>query len=85
MNKLKAFWASLPHQVQAAIIFGGSATLESVGHAISNGKLPQTWPDFQRFIIGALTTGATAAWAFYRVPNRAVPPTPPQPAMPYQP
>lgn len=83
LNKLKALWASLPHQVQAAIIFGGSAALESVGHAISEGALPSTLPEFKHFALGALTTGATAAWAFYRIPNpngKALPPQmPPDP------
>jgi len=82
MNKLKAFWSSLPHQVQAAIIFGGSAALESVGHAISEGAIPSTPPELKHFALGALTTGATAAWAFYRLPNRPALPVPLPPDVP---
>lgn len=69
MNKLKAFWASLPHQLQAAIMFGGSAVLEAVVHAISEGKIPSTLPEFKHFIGSALATGVAAAYAFYRLPN----------------
>lgn len=77
-QKLLAFWASLPHQVQAALIFGGSALAESVGHAIAEGNIPTTLPELKHFVGTAVVTGAAAAWAFYRTPNKpAAPQLPP--------
>lgn len=76
MNKLKVLWASLlaiwaglDHHVQAALIFGGSAALESIGHAVSEGQFPSTLLELKHFALGAATTGGTAAWAFYQIPN----------------
>lgn len=69
IKKLKDLWASLPHQVQAALIFGGSATMESIAHAISEGKIPMGATEIEHFLYGAIVTGTTAAWAFYRMPN----------------
>ena len=69
MNKLKLFWASLPHQVQAAIIVGASATGEFAEHVIEMGQLPHSLADAKHLAGRALAAGAVAAWAFYRLPN----------------
>ena len=69
MNQLKAFWASLPHQLQAAIIVGASAMGEFIEHIIEMGQFPHSWLDAKHLIGRALMAGAVAAWAFYRLPN----------------
>lgn len=69
MNKLKQFWNSLPHQLQAAIIVGASATGEFVEHLIEMGQLPHTAADAKHLAGRALAAGAIAAWAFYRTPS----------------
>lgn len=69
MNKLKAFWASLPHQAQAAIIVGASATGEFIEHIVEMGQFPHSLADAKHLAGRALAAGLVAAWAFYRLPN----------------
>lgn len=73
MNKLKVFWSSLPHQAQAAILFGASAMVEALGHSVEEGKWPSTLPEVKHLLVSAVTTGAAAAWVFYRKPNLPTP------------
>jgi len=72
--KLKAIWASLPHQVQAAVIVGASAAGESIEHVIEMGQLPHTWLDAKHLVGRAAAAGMVSAWAFYRMPNGKNPP-----------
>lgn len=69
MNKLKAFWASLPHQLQAAMISGAAAGIETIAHVIEEGQVPSDWPGVKHLLGSALVTAATTAYAFYRLPN----------------
>jgi hypothetical protein len=68
-QKLKAFWSSLPHQVQAAVIVGASAFGESIEHVIEIGQLPHSLLDAKHLLGRAFVAAVVAAWAFYRLPN----------------
>jgi hypothetical protein len=70
IQKLKTFWSSLPHQVQAAIVVGVSASGETLAHVIEEGQIPHTWAAAEHLLSSAVVTGFLAAWAFYRLPNR---------------
>jgi hypothetical protein len=80
INKLKAIWSSLPHRLQAAILFGASAAVEAIAHVIEEGQIPSTLPAIKHLLGSALVTGAAAAYAFYRLPNRT--PAPVVPSLP---
>jgi hypothetical protein len=70
-QKLKLLWASLPHQIQAALIAGGAASGESIAHMIEEGQIPHDWPGVKHVLSSALVTGVAAAYAFYRLPSGA--------------
>lgn len=64
INKIKVFWASLPHGLQAAIVTFGTAAGVSLLDAYSEGKFSK------HDIILAVTSGFAALRAFYMVPNK---------------
>ena len=77
MNKIKAFWGSLPHELQTAVIIGLSAAGETLEHVIEMGHFPSDWPGVKHLIGRTIAAGLIAAWAFYRKPNLNQAPQPP--------
>jgi hypothetical protein len=79
----KALWASLPHQAQAAIILFGTAagtTLAKELQARIMGTLSFSVSSLEHDLGMAITAGFIAVRAFYCLPNRDTPPTPPTPS-----
>jgi hypothetical protein len=79
MNKLvakaKAFWASLPHQVQAVIVVFATAagtTLAKELQALAFGTLSFSVSSLQHDVGMAFTAGFIAAKAFYMLPSNRV-------------
>lgn len=73
MNKLKAFWASLPHQVQAGVILFGTVagtTLAKEVQAQIAGTLSFSVSSLEHDLGMAITAGFIAVRAFYCIPNR---------------
>jgi hypothetical protein len=74
MNALKAFWASLPHQVQATIVVFATAAGVTVLQNAAKGTICTTWSCFTQHIGAAVSAGAAALLAFYMKPNNGAPP-----------
>lgn len=77
MNKLiqslKAFWASLPHQVQAGVVIFASAAGTVLGkelQGLSFGSPSFTWLCLRHDFGAASVAGFIALRAFYMFPNR---------------
>jgi len=84
IHKLKAFWASLPHQKQALVVTFASAAGLSLAHAFEDagGIACLTWGCFghilalvfsPHMLLTAILAGAGALKVFYMLPNRAAP------------
>jgi hypothetical protein len=74
----KAFWASLPHQVQAAIIVFATVAGTTLGkefQALAFGTANFTRSSLQHDVWAALVAGAFAAKAFYMTPSKNLDPT----------
>jgi hypothetical protein len=71
IQKLKLFWASLPHQVQAAIVTFGTAAGVTIAHAIEDGTMPSNWPAIKHLLATAVVSGVAALRLFYMLPNRS--------------
>lgn len=69
--KAKAFWASLPHQVQAAVVTFSAAAGGVITHAIEEGRVPNTWADIKHLVGTAIVSGLVALRVFYFLPNGA--------------
>jgi hypothetical protein len=82
-NKLKAFWASLPHQVQAAVVAFATAAGTVLGEelqALASGQQSFTVATVKHDLLAALAAGLLALRAFYMFPSRPQqPPDPPTP------
>jgi hypothetical protein len=76
VQRAKAFWSSLPHQVQAIVIVFGTVTSTTLGHelqALIFGTGGFTWPSLEHTITTSCLAGFIAARAFYMLPNREMP------------
>lgn len=73
IQKLKAFWASLPHPVQALLIAIATAFGTTLLHAVSEGNCFSAIC-LKHYVSTSLLAAVAAARAFYMVPNRALPP-----------
>ena len=69
IQKLKAFWASLPHVVQAAIVLFVSTAGTTIAHSIEDGIVPHNWVDVKHLLVSAIVAGIVAVRAFYLLPN----------------
>ena len=69
MNKLKAFWASLPHAVQALVILFVTTVGTTIAHSIEDGIFPHNLADAKHMLGTALVAGIVAVRAFYMLPN----------------
>ena len=69
MNKLKAFWASLPHAVQAIVVLFVTTAGTTIAHSIEDGVVPHTWADAKHMLGTAVVAGIVAVRAFYMLPN----------------
>jgi ABC-type Co2+ transport system permease subunit len=70
---VKAFWASLPHQVQAACILFGTAVITTLGkefQALIFGTANFTRSSLQHDLSMAIVAGVVAVRAFYMVPSQ---------------
>jgi hypothetical protein len=70
--KLKAVWASLPHQVQAGVtVFASMAltTLAKEFEQLLSGNAAFTWLALRHDIAVAVMAGIVALKAFYLLPN----------------
>ena len=73
MNKLKAFWASLPHQVQAGVILFGTVagtTLAKELQALAFGTLSFSKSSLEHDVSMAIFAGFVAVRAFYSQPSQ---------------
>lgn len=69
IQKLKAFWSSLPHPVQALVLSVATAMGTAVLHAASESFCFDT-VCLKHYIGVSVAAGLAAARAFYMVPNR---------------
>jgi hypothetical protein len=72
MNRLKALWASLPHQVQAGFILFGTVALTTLGkelQALIFGTESFSRSTLQHDVGFAVAAGFIAVRAFYMVPS----------------
>jgi hypothetical protein len=76
---LKAFWASLPHQLQAIIVMFVSAFFATFVHVASESSC-YTGSCLKHYAGTALTAGFVALRVFYMIPSPPVPPNPTNPA-----
>jgi hypothetical protein len=67
--KIKAFWASLPHAVQAIVILFVTTAGTTIVHSIEDGIVPHTWADAKHMLGTAVVAGIVAVRAFYMLPN----------------
>lgn len=76
----RAFWASLPHQVQAGVVVFATAALTTLSkelQALLFGTAHFTRSSLQHDLGAAITAGILAVRAFYMLPNKpAVNPQP---------
>ncbi len=70
VNKLKAFWASLPHQVQALIVAFASGVAAAAAHAYEDAGFHMSWGELHHLLPTFIAAGVLAARALYKVPNR---------------
>lgn len=70
VQKIKAFWSSLPHQVQAGAVAFGSAAFVTVLQNAAKGEICSTWQCVHQHLSATISSGATALLAFYMKPNR---------------
>lgn len=68
INKIKAFWASLPHQIQGGIIAVASAVAGVLVHHYSD---PAAWSlaEVKHEVVTALAAGVGALRVFFMLPN----------------
>lgn len=82
MNKIKAFWNSLPHQVQAGVVAFATATGATLIHAFEDAGLTScsSWSCFghalktvfsPHMVLTALFAGAAALKVFYMIPSKS--------------
>lgn len=69
IQKLKNFWASLPHVVQAGVVLFVTTVGTTIAHSIEDGVWPHTWHDVEHMLGTAVVAGAIAVKAFYMLPN----------------
>ena len=72
ISKLKVFWASLPHQVQAGVAVFGSMALTTLAKEVEqllSGNDAFTWLALRHDIAVAVMAGVVALRAFYMLPN----------------
>jgi hypothetical protein len=67
--KIKAFWGTLPHSVQAAIVTFASAAFGTFVHAASEQGC-YTGACLKHYAATAITTGLIALRAFYMIPSK---------------
>lgn len=77
MNKLKAFWASIPHPVQALIVAFASGFAAAAAHAYEDAGFHMSWGELHHLVPTFLAAGVAAARILYMVPNKAVASLPP--------
>jgi hypothetical protein len=74
--RAKAFWASLPHQVQAAVVVFATVaatTLSKELQALTFSTPHFTWITLQHDVWASCVAGFIALRAFYMFPNRNAP------------
>jgi hypothetical protein len=69
-TKLKNFWKSLPHQVQAAITAGAGSFLVTAGHAWSEGGCVSV-SCLKHYAATAASSAAGILYAFYMTPAKS--------------
>jgi hypothetical protein len=70
IQKLKAFWASIPHPVQALIVAFVSGAGAAAAHAYEDAGFHMSWGELHHLLPTAIAAGVVAARALYMVPNR---------------
>jgi len=77
-QKILAYWASLPHWLQAGVILFVTTAGTTIAHSIEDGIFPSTWADVKHLAATAIVAGVVAVRAFYMLPsNRPQLPAPP--------
>jgi hypothetical protein len=69
VQKLQLFWASLPHQAQAAIVVFATASFSYLHNAYTGPNPNFTGAEIVHNLRSALLAGGLALWAFYMVPS----------------
>ena len=70
IQKLKALWASLPHQLQAGIVCFVSAAGVTAMHAFEDGGFVWTGAALKHLAGTAVVAGIVALRAFYMLPSK---------------
>ena len=83
LQKIRNYWNSLPHQVQAIILLFATAAGTTLGKELQElflGNEAFTWLSLRHDIAVAVIAGFAAVRMFYMFPNRSAkqPPAPPQ-------
>lgn len=69
IQKLKAFWASLPHLVQAGIVAFVSGFGAAAAHAYEDAGFHMSWGEVHHLLPTFIAAGVVAARALYMMPN----------------
>lgn len=69
INKVKAFWAELPHSFQAAIVAFGGGFIAALVHAYSDNGAVWTLAQFRHEIPTFLASGFVSLKAYLMIPQ----------------
>ena len=72
IQKAKALWASLPHQVQALLVAFATGFAAAAAHAYEDAGFHMSWGEVHHLLPTFIAAGVAAARILYMVPNRAV-------------
>jgi hypothetical protein len=70
IQKLKAFWASIPHPVQALIVAFASGFGAAAAHAYEDAGFHMSWGELHHLAPTFLAAGVAAARALYMVSSK---------------
>jgi len=74
VDKLKAFWAQLPHSVQARLVAFGGGFVAALVHAYSDTAAVWTWAQLVHELPTFAASGFVALRAYLMLPANTAPP-----------
>lgn len=73
IQKAKALWAGLPHQVQALLVAFATGFAAAAAHAYEDAGFHMSWGEVHHLLPTFIAAGVAAARILYMVPNRDTP------------
>lgn len=74
IQQFRAFWGSIPHALQAAIVAFLSGFLAAAAHAYEDAGFGMSWGELHHLLPTFVTAGVVAARALYMVPSKPAAP-----------